>query len=148
MSERYARNIVYVRWVPGDQFRPVESFDELAAAINRADELAAGGRGPTDVKVIDLENLDLGDMRRAALVIATVQVHTDDAGVSRFKCPNCERTIRYTNTFPLGFDWKLCPKCRWVWARIAGSPIGPVAVDLAGQTNDVQVVSTGEPTPT
>lgn len=66
MSERYARNVVYVRWVPTDQFRPVESYDELAGAINRSDELAAGGRGPTDVKVIDLENIDLGDMRVAA----------------------------------------------------------------------------------
>jgi hypothetical protein len=51
--------------VPGDQLRPVESYDELAGAINRSDELAAGGRGPTDVKVIDVENLELGDMRVA-----------------------------------------------------------------------------------
>lgn len=65
MSERYARNIVYARWTPGDQYRPLESFDELAGAIRRSDELAAGA-GPTDVKVIDLENLDLGDMRTAA----------------------------------------------------------------------------------
>jgi transcriptional regulator with XRE-family HTH domain len=64
-GERYARCIVYVRWVPGDQLRPVESYDELAGAINRSDELAAGGRGPTDVKVIDVENLELGDMRVA-----------------------------------------------------------------------------------
>jgi hypothetical protein len=61
-GERYARNIVYVRWVPGDQFRPTESFDELAGAIKRSDELAAGG---TAVKVIDLENIDMGDMREA-----------------------------------------------------------------------------------
>jgi transcriptional regulator with XRE-family HTH domain len=51
--------------MPGDQLRPVESYDELAGAINRSDELAAGGRGPTDVKVIDVENLELGDMRVA-----------------------------------------------------------------------------------
>jgi hypothetical protein len=62
VSERYCRNIVYIRWVPGDQFRPVESFDELPRAIVRSDELAANG---TEVQVIDVENIELGDMRVA-----------------------------------------------------------------------------------
>jgi hypothetical protein len=61
-GERYARNVVYMRWVPVDQFRPVESYDDLAGAINRSDELAGGG---LEVQVIDLENVELGDMRVA-----------------------------------------------------------------------------------
>jgi predicted RNA-binding Zn-ribbon protein involved in translation (DUF1610 family) len=78
-------------------------------------------------------------------VFATVAVHTDEHGVSRFKCPNCERTIRYTNSFPLAFNWKVCPGCRWQWIPDRLTGIGPHAKTLAGQTNDLSVFSTERP---
>ncbi|WP_028058347.1 hypothetical protein [Candidatus Solirubrobacter pratensis] len=56
--ERYARNIVYHRFVPGDQFRPHASFDTLVEAVQYADEVAK----QREVMVIDVEHIEMGDM--------------------------------------------------------------------------------------
>jgi predicted RNA-binding Zn-ribbon protein involved in translation (DUF1610 family) len=79
-------------------------------------------------------------------VSATVAVHTDANGMSRFACPNCGRTIRFANSYPLSFHFRRCPKCRWVWSRFPSpDDVGPRAEAIAGQTNPLRVVSSGEP---
>jgi hypothetical protein len=58
MSETYARHIVYRKLTQQDQFRPHVSFDTLVEAVGYADEIRNG----YEVKVIDLEHIDMGDM--------------------------------------------------------------------------------------
>ena len=59
--ERYARHVVYSDYT-SRVMRPTASFDTLREAVRYADRLAEGG---AQVKVIDLEHLDLGDMLTA-----------------------------------------------------------------------------------
>jgi hypothetical protein len=74
-------------------------------------------------------------------VEATVAVHTEAGRRSHFQCPNCGRRISYKNAFPLSFDWKVCPGCRWQWNRIDRDGIGPAADKIVGQTNMVRVAA-------
>ena len=62
--ERYCRHIVYHRWTPEDTYRPLMSFDTLKEAVDYYDELI--DQVPNkDMKVIDLEHIDLGNMLKA-----------------------------------------------------------------------------------
>lgn len=56
--ERYARHIVYHKWMDADIFRPFVSFDTLKEAVAFCDEQ----EGRKVLKLIDLEHLDMGDM--------------------------------------------------------------------------------------
>jgi hypothetical protein len=76
--------------------------------------------------------------------VATVAVHTDEGRRSRFDCPNCGKTIRFTNSYPLSFRWKVCPGCRLQWIP-TGFGLGPHADDIAGQTNTLEIAARGEP---
>ena len=61
MSETYHRHIVYHRWIEGDMYRPLMSFETLRDAVDYFDELIE--QIPTkQMKVIDLEHIDMGDM--------------------------------------------------------------------------------------
>ena len=64
MAEQYGRVVVYHKWVEGDIFRPLVSFSSLKDAVNFVDEQRAssGPRAKREMKVIDLEHIDMGDM--------------------------------------------------------------------------------------
>jgi predicted RNA-binding Zn-ribbon protein involved in translation (DUF1610 family) len=73
---------------------------------------------------------------------ATVDVIVEADRHSRFGCPNCGKTIRYQNAYPLSFQWKVCPGCRLQW--IPGPiDIGPRADDIAGTTQRLMLYSSG-----
>jgi transposase-like protein len=80
-------------------------------------------------------------------IVATVTVHTGEGRRSHFDCPNCGKTIRYTNAYPLSFQWKVCPGCRlqWIPVELLTAGIGPHADDIAGQTNLLRLASSGRP---
>ena len=59
--ERYYRHIVYHKWFPGDIFRPMMSFPNLADAVKYVDTVGESGDQRTH-KIIDLEHIDMGDM--------------------------------------------------------------------------------------
>jgi hypothetical protein len=58
-----------------------------------------------------------------------VEVTVDESGAF-FTCPDCGARIRITNKFPVGFDWKVCRRCRRMWVRSVDMPIGPHRSDL------------------
>ena len=76
----------------------------------------------------------------------TVRVTVPAQGQSYFACPNCGTKIRFANKYPFGWQWKVCPDCRWQWIR-TGSGIGPHRNELPAGENraDVPVMSSGRP---
>lgn len=82
--ERYARCIVYRSWgrdLPAS-YRPVASFDTLWDAVIYADAVLLGD-GDDFIKVIDVENLEMGDMLTAedcAPMVKRIREHTAAIG--------------------------------------------------------------------
>lgn len=76
----------------------------------------------------------------------TVQVTVPVRGPSYFTCPNCGRRISFNNKYPFGWQWKVCPGCRFQWVRMGGD-IGPRREDLPAGENQgaVRVGSSGRP---
>ena len=67
--ERYARHIVYTRWAGPptareEPYRPHASFETLAEAVRYVDAARADNR-PWEMKVIDIEHLEMGNMLTA-----------------------------------------------------------------------------------
>lgn len=60
-AERYYRCIVYHRFIPSDQFRPLMSYPTLADAVVYVDLCRKHGN-EREMKIIDLEHIDMGDM--------------------------------------------------------------------------------------
>jgi hypothetical protein len=59
--ERYHRHIVYHKFFPDDQFRPYVSVPTLADAVRVYDDAKDDGI-VREMKVIDVEHIDMGDM--------------------------------------------------------------------------------------
>jgi hypothetical protein len=80
---------------------------------------------------------------------ATVLVTIDDERQAWFRCPHCDRKIRFRNAYPYGFAFRRCGGCQWVWGNVdaqRSGEIGPRVDDLApGDSRSVAVVSSGEP---
>ena len=99
-----------------------------------------------------LGNLDLAGEKPPRIVrpfasgTATVRVTVPSRGRSYFDCPNCGARIRFDNKYPFGWQWKVCPGCRWQWVRTSGG-VGPHRDDLPEGDNhaDVPVMSSGRP---
>jgi hypothetical protein len=69
---------------------------------------------------------------------------TGENRASHFDCPNCGTKVRFTNAYPLSFQWKVCPKCRWQWIPLDWrSELGPHADSIVGQTNRLRLASSG-----
>jgi predicted RNA-binding Zn-ribbon protein involved in translation (DUF1610 family) len=76
----------------------------------------------------------------------TVEVTVPERGQSYFACPNCGTKVRFGNKYPFGWQWKVCPSCRWQWIRMGGG-IGPHRDKLPAGENrgEVSVMSSGRP---
>jgi hypothetical protein len=81
-------------------------------------------------------------------ITRTVTVEVGSDRRSSFACPNCGRRVAFRNAFPFGWNWKVCPGCRWQWVNIglyAGSGIGPHADQAVGTSGRVRVTASGRP---
>ena len=107
-------------------------------------ELAADTTDPQVRQFYEAMAAQLAD-RIPPGTIADITVHIGETGRSHFDCPNCGRAVRYTNTFPLSFNWKTCPGCGWLWTPVRDEGIGPMKTELLGQTATLTVHSLGKP---
>lgn len=75
MDETYFRHIVYHRWFEGDIYRPLMSYATLDAAVAYHDIIQE--QTPNrDMKIIDLEHIDMGDMlvhEDSAEIVASIR---------------------------------------------------------------------------